>query len=194
MSDHASALPGVQYGRITRHADDRGAFREIWRASLADALTPEATGDQPGTRPAYVQANLSSSNAGVLRGLHFHQRQLDLWIVASGRAWVALVDVRPMLEGGEGPVVETRELVADEWVVIPTGVAHGFLALEPLELVYFVTNPYDGSDELGFAWDDPAAGVAWPVLGATADGRPILSDRDQGNPSLAAMVARVRGG
>ena len=30
------------------------------------------------------------------------------------------------------PLVETRELTADEWVDIPIGVAHGFLALEPL--------------------------------------------------------------
>ena len=51
--------------------------------------------------------------------------------------------------------------------MIPAGVAHGFLALEPLELLYLVTNLYDGSDELGFAWDDPA--VARPVAAASAD-------------------------
>ena len=61
------------------------------------------------------------------------------------------------------PVVETRELGADDWVEIPVGVAHGFLALEPLELVYLVTTAYDGSDELGFAWDDPLAAVPWPA-------------------------------
>ena len=188
----ASVLPGVRYGALARHADERGAFRELWRADVWN-LDPADTGAVPGTQPAFVQANLSSSAAGVLRGLHFHQRQLDLWIVASGRAWVALVDVRPMLAGGSAPVVETRELVADEWVVIPTGVAHGFLALEPLELVYFVTNPYDGSDELGFAWDDPTAAVGWPLLTVTPDGRPILSDRDRRNPSLPAMVREVRG-
>ena len=70
--------------------------------------------------------------------------------------------------------------------------AHGFLALEPLELIYLVTNWYDGSDELGFAWDDPAVGVAWPTLAATADGRPIVSERDASNPSLAELVARIR--
>ena len=55
---------------------------------------------------------------------------------------------------------------------IPTGVAHGFLALEPLELLYLVTNEYDGSDELGFAWDDPLAGVPWPPVPATAGRSP----------------------
>ena len=129
----------------------------------------------------------------MLRGLHFHRRQLDHWVVATGRALVALVDVRPMLADPQAaPVVETRELGVDEWVEIPVGVAHGFLALEPLELVYLVTNAYDGSDELGFAWDDPRAAVPWPVIDATADGHPILSERDRSNPSLTALVEGLR--
>ena len=129
----------------------------------------------------------------MLRGLHFHRRQLDHWIVARGRALVALVDVRPMIERRDPrPLVEVRELTEDGTVTIPTCVAHGFLALEPLELVYLVTNEYDGSDELGFAWDDADASVPWPEVPGTPDGRPILSDRDRANPSLASLVARLR--
>ena len=187
-----SDLPGVRYGAIARHADSRGAFRELWRASAFPALTPADTGAAAGTEPRFVQANLSSSAAGVLRGLHYHRRQLDYWVVGSGRAFVALVDVRPVAEGRGGAVVETRELAADDWVVIPAGVAHGFLALDPLELLYLVTNEFDGSDELGFAWDDRAVGVRWPTVDATPDGRPILSDRDRSNPSLAQLVASLR--
>jgi dTDP-4-dehydrorhamnose 3,5-epimerase len=187
-----STLPGVRYGAIARHGDDRGAFRELWRASAFPVLTPADTGAPAGSEPQFVQANLSSSVAGVLRGLHYHRRQLDYWTVATGRAFVALVDVRPLIAGSGPSVVETRELVADEWVVIPAGVAHGFLAVEPLELVYLVTNEFDGTDELGFAWDDPAVGVPWPLVGATPDGRPILSERDRSNPSLAELVASLR--
>lgn len=190
----ASALPGVRYGAIARHGDSRGAFREIWRASWFADLTAEATGAPHGAAPRFVQANVSTSAPGVLRGLHFHQRQLDDWVVGAGRAFVALVDLRAMIDGtADAPAVETRELAADDWVVIPRGVAHGFLALEPLELVYLVTNEYDGSDELGFAWDDPTAAVPWPAVGATPDGRPILSDRDRSNPSLVELVGRLRG-
>jgi dTDP-4-dehydrorhamnose 3,5-epimerase len=187
-----SVLPGVRFGAIARHADSRGAFRELWRASAFPALTPGDTGAPAGSEPRFVQANLSSSAAGVLRGLHYHRRQLDYWVVAAGRAFVALVDVRPVADGRGGAVVETRELAADDWVVIPAGVAHGFLALEPLELVYLVTNEFDNRDELGFAWDDPAVGVPWPALPATPDGQPILSDRDRSNPSLAELVASLR--
>ena len=187
-----SALQGVRYGAIARHADSRGAFRELWRASAFPTLTHGETGAPAGTEPQFVQANLSTSAPGVLRGLHYHRRQLDYWVVAAGRAFVALVDVRPVAAGSGSVAVETRELAADEWVVIPAGVAHGFLALEPLDMLYLVTNEYDGADELGFAWDDPAVGVPWPAVPVTSDGRPILSERDQTNPPLAELVARLR--
>jgi dTDP-4-dehydrorhamnose 3,5-epimerase len=176
-----STLPGVRYGAVARHADDRGSFRELWRAGTIEAGAP------------FVQVNLSTSAPGVLRGLHLHRRQLDYWVVASGRAFVALVDVRSMLDRSENvPAVETRELDVDDWVTIPEGVAHGFLALEPLELLYLVTNLYDGSDELGFAWDDPAVAVPWPVVDQTPEGRPIVSERDASNPPLADLVGKLR--
>jgi dTDP-4-dehydrorhamnose 3,5-epimerase len=180
MSAAESPIPGVTWGAIERHADERGSFRELWRSS-----------DLP---KAFVQVNLSSSAAGVLRGLHLHRQQVDHWVVASGRAFVALVDARPLLDGsGDQPIVDARELAADGSVTIPPGVAHGFFALEPLDLVYLVSNEYDGSDEHGFAWDDPAVAVPWPAVPATADGRPILSERDRANPPLAELVARLRG-
>lgn len=194
MSDGTIELAGVAWGQIARYADERGSFRELWRASVM----PEG----------FVQVNLSISAPGVLRGLHVHRRQLDHWIVASGRAFVALVDLRAALAPAgsasapagsasapprpDSIVVATRTLEADETVTIPAGIAHGFLALEPLELIYLVTNEYDGSDELGFAWDDPLAGVPWPSLPATPDGRPILSDRDRANPPLAELIADLQ--
>jgi dTDP-4-dehydrorhamnose 3,5-epimerase len=188
-TDPASALPGVSYGRRAVFADPRGSFSEIWRASEFD-LDATATG-LPDSR--FVQANLSRSSVGVLRGLHYHRRQLDYWVVAEGRAFVALVDVRPVIADlAAKAVVETRVLEAGETVTIPTGVAHGFLALERLALIYLVTNQYDGSDELGFAWDDPDVGVAWPRIEGTPDGRPILSGRDASNPRLAELVASLR--
>ncbi len=191
-NDSPSRLAGVRYGRRDRIADQRGSFAELWRASAfgriaeVDAGLPEAT---------FVQANLSTSAAGVLRGLHYHRRQLDYWAVLAGRALVALVDVRPVLADlNARAVVETRELGELETVVIPAGVAHGFLALEPIRLLYLVTNEYDGSDELGFAWDDPEVGVPWPSIPGTPDGRPVLSARDSSNPTLRALVERLRAG
>lgn len=177
----ASRIPGVRFLRHVRHEDRRGAFREIWRASTF----PDVGSGR------FVQANLSTSTKGVLRGLHFHRRQLDFWTVEGGIAFVALVDIRPLLERqGDRPAVETRTLQPDEAVVIPAGVAHGFLAIEDLDLLYLVTNEYDGTDELGFAWDDPAVGVPWPSVDGPS-GKPIVSDRDATHPPLAEVVARL---
>ncbi len=191
------AIRGIRTGRIARHQDERGMFRELWRSSAFGALDPAETGPTAdvaaGRPPRFVQANLSTSAPGVLRGLHCHRHQLDYWVVIGGRAFVALVDVRDVLHGRAEPAVETREMGPDEWVVIPAGVAHGFLAVEPLDLLYLVTDEYDGTDELGFSWDDPSAAVPWPSDLPTPDGRPILSDRDRSNPTLAELVATLRG-
>lgn len=175
-------IDGVTLGRLNRYPDARGSFAEAWRAHGLREHPPFAG----------VQANLSSSERGVLRGLHLHRRQSDLWIVQSGVAFVALVDVRSMIvQRAERPTVMTARLNRDDTVMIPPLVAHGFLAIEPLELLYIVTNEYDGTDELGFAWDDPLVTIPWPEM-PTADGRPVLSDRDQHNQPLVDLVEVVR--
>jgi dTDP-4-dehydrorhamnose 3,5-epimerase len=115
--------------------------------------------------------------------MHFHRRQSDLWIVSSGRALVAACDLRHVAETGAAPRTEVHELKTGDCIFLPPLVAHGFLALESMELIYFVTNEYDGSDELGFAWDDPLAAIAWPI------DDPILSGRDMANPDLMAAIA-----
>jgi dTDP-4-dehydrorhamnose 3,5-epimerase len=181
-----SRIDGVRIGHLPRHADGRGSFREVWRASWY----ADGGGEEP--PPSFVQANISVSGPGVLRGLHLHRRQVDHWVVVDGRACVGLVDVRPAMAGGASPIVETHELRADDWLAIPVGVAHGFLALEPLTLLYLVSAEFDGSDELGFAWDDPVVGVPWPPAPGTPDGRPIVSERDSSAPSLEQLLGDVR--
>ncbi len=175
-------LHGVWRRKLAFHADGRGAFAEIWRESWTEglpSLVPGAT---------MRQGNLSRSHARVLRGMHMHERQADLWIVLEGKAFVALVDLRSTL--AEGGPVRSESIEADpgETLFLPEGIAHGFYAREPLTLLYLVTNEYDGKDEHGFAWDDATAGVPWP------DKDPIISARDAEAPSLHALVEALRGG
>jgi len=173
-----ASIQGVTWGRVARHADERGSFREAWRASAFAA-----------EHGRFVQANVSLSGPGVLRGLHYHRGQLDHWVVLAGRVFVALVDLRALRTDPRAVApTESRTIGADETVTIPPYVAHGFLALEPTELLYLVTNEYDGSDERGIAWDDPELAVPWPVAGLT--GRtPILSPRDRASPRLRELGA-----
>jgi dTDP-4-dehydrorhamnose 3,5-epimerase len=177
-------LPGVWLRDLVPISDERGAFIETWRASWMGELPAEVVADWAGV----AQMNLSRSHARVLRGLHFHQRQSDYWMVVDGRAFVALADLRPIVAGADKPNIATLELDASQALLIPENVAHGFWAHTPLLLAYLVTTEYDGSDEHGFAWNDPLAGIRWP------DDRPILSSRDAANPSLTDALARLRPG
>ena len=164
------------------HADERGSFTELWRSSWLHGVRSRDA------KLEMSQANVSRSDAGVLRGLHFHLRQADYWVQLEGRAFVALVDLREMLDGRDELSVETFDLDRGDALFIPEGVAHGFFAYVPMTLVYLVTNEYDGTDELGFAWNDEQARVQWPVSA------PTLSGRDSSNPALRDVISRMRSG
>ena len=131
-----------------------------------------------------LQANLSSSRAGVLRGLHFHHNQADYWWVPSGTILVGLYDLRAGSPTA-GVGTEVRLSSDDDelrGVYIPRGVAHGFLAETDVLMHYLVDAYHTGEDEFGVAWNDPDAGIRWGTL------EPILSDRDRSNPPLADVL------
>ena len=83
-----------------------------------------------------MQCNRSDSKPGVLKGLHYHHNQIDYWYVPIGRPRAALVDIRQhsptylntyMVEMGEENEIG---------LYIPSGVAHGFIALTDVTLTY----------------------------------------------------------
>jgi dTDP-4-dehydrorhamnose 3,5-epimerase len=156
-------IPGTIVVDLDVHKDERGQFVEILRSK-----------NYPGV---FVQANHSRSKAGVLRGLHYHSHQADLWYVVSGRAQVGLADLR-----ARSGVPKTATLTLDgkdaRSLYIPPGIAHGFLALTDVDLIYWVTKEYDASDEHGVAWNDPTLAIDWVVE------KPILSPRDMSNDDL----------
>jgi len=125
----------------------------------------------------FVQANHSHSKKGVLRGLHWHRHQADAWYVVNGHAQAMLADLRTP---SDHPAVVPIDLVGGQPQVlyIPPGVAHGFLGVTDVDLIYWVTGYYDASDEFGVAWDDPSLAAPWKTES------PVLSDRDKANPKL----------
>jgi dTDP-4-dehydrorhamnose 3,5-epimerase len=145
--------------------DERGRFTETFRK----AWFPQRSWER-------IQVNRSASRAGVLRGLHYHFRQVDYWFVAEGKIRAALYDLRP--DSPTYLVAQTVEIgdCDEKGLFIPVGVAHGFVALTDAVLIYVVDNYYDSTDEYGLAWDDPEVAMPWGVES------PILSARDAGNP------------
>lgn len=156
-------IPGVVLGTPRLLQDVRGSFLEIFREDLLGVK--------------FVQANHSQSKEGVLRGLHYHRKQADAWYVINGEAQAMLADLR---KKQDKPKVASVDLSAKEprILYIPPGVAHGFLAITDVDLIYWVTHYYDASDEFGVAWDDPSLEAPWRIRD------PVLSDRDKGNGSL----------
>jgi dTDP-4-dehydrorhamnose 3,5-epimerase len=127
------------------------------------------------------QVVVTASAPNALRGMHYHLRQSDLLYVTSGRAFVALLDLR---EHAAAP--ETFWLGNDETLLIPPGVAHGYATVESATMAYLLTKEADGTDEHGFRYDDAAAAIPWPVA------RPLLSSRDQNAGTLDRAIAHVR--
>jgi dTDP-4-dehydrorhamnose 3,5-epimerase len=156
-AERLDRIPGVLLLRSEVHGDRRGFFVETVREDVVGA--------------SFVQGNHSHSQAGVLRGLHFHARQADAWYVVRGRARVGLADLRTRTET---PAALAVDLSEDDpaTLYIPPGVAHGFAALTEIDLVYWVTHYFDGQDEHSVAWNDPTLAVPWQIED------PMLSDRD----------------
>jgi dTDP-4-dehydrorhamnose 3,5-epimerase len=167
-------IRGVYLVPLRAFTDDRGYFFESFRRSWLP----------PGT-PDMVQGNVSFSRAGVLRGMHYHLRQADFWLVPSGHVRAALFDLRATSPSrGASQVLE----LGDEHplgIYIPPGVAHGHYAVSASLMTYLVDQYYDGADEKGIRWDDPALGIDWRAR------NPILSARDQETPRLADVPAEL---
>jgi dTDP-4-dehydrorhamnose 3,5-epimerase len=149
-------IDGLKLIPLVRFEDERGWFVELRRDSLL-----------PGRM---VQTNVSWSRQGVIRGLHFHERdQDDLFACLAGTARVVVLD-RQTGEtftadiGDENPVA----------VYIPGRHAHGFEALTDCLFCYHVTQEYDPADpdEQTLPWNDPRVGHLWSTR------YPILSGRD----------------
>ena len=170
----SETIVGVFHVVPTVHRDKRGLFVETFRREWI-----------PGGREM-IQANRADRTAGCIVGLHYHLHQADFWYVPFGRARVVLHDLR---EGGptDGATL-SLELSGDNHrgVFIPPGVAHGFAAVTDMVITYLVDGYYNPADELGLRWDDPAVTADWGVS------EPILSARDQANPSRDAIPAGRR--
>lgn len=160
-------IAGVKLVRLESYEDVRGRFMETFRKEWF----PERTW-------AAVQSNRSDSRAGVLRGLHYHFHQVDYWYVSAGRVRVGLADLRrssPTFAASQVFEVDEQQPLG---IFIPSGVAHGFLALTAATLTYVVDQYYDRNDELGVVWNDPTLALPWGVSA------PLLSERDRVLPTL----------
>ena len=174
-----TSLPGVFELRPVIHHDTRGFFIETYhQAKFADM----------GIADAFVQDNHSRSTKGTLRGLHYQLRypQAKLCRVVEGEALDVAVDIRvgsPNFGQWTSVLLSAKQL---NQVYIPTGFAHGYLALtDTVQFLYKCSDFYDPADEHGIAWNDPDLKISWGIS------VPIVSEKDAKYQKLAQVPAEL---
>jgi len=157
--------------------DERGYFYETYQFLKFKDM---------GISDVFVQDNQSASVKGTLRGLHFQKPAFDqskLVRVVRGKVLDVAVDIRK-----GSPTYgkyEMVELSAENHFqfYIPSGFAHGFLALEDDTIfTYKCSNYYDKASEGGLLWSDPTIAIDWnysnPLVSAKDQILPVLSEFD----------------
>jgi len=174
-------LPEVLVLEPSVFRDDRGYFFESYNRTAFNGVV--------GCEVEFVQDNHSRSAMGVLRGLHFQRSpraQGKLVRVTKGRAFDVAVDIRP--DSPRFGRWTSVELSAGNFrqLWIPTGFAHGFLALEDDTHVQYKTTDYYARELEGcILWNDPSIGIPWPL---PAGSQPMLSPKDAVAPGLSTLT------
>lgn len=175
MEVHPTDLPGVYRLETKPHGDARGLFARLY---CPDTLA------QHQITFASTQINLSTNPVPhTLRGLHFQKpphAEAKLVRVIQGRVRDVVVDLR------EGPTFGhwiAEDLSAESFraLLLPEGVAHGFLTLEPdTHVLYQMGRAHVPGHADGLRWNDPDLAIDWPAVPA------VMSDKDATWPDFAS--------
>ncbi|HUS87350.1 MAG TPA: dTDP-4-dehydrorhamnose 3,5-epimerase [Bacteroidales bacterium] len=166
-------FPGLVIIEPSVFKDSRGYFFESY--NLKDFL-----GNNIVFNP--VQDNESSSQKGVIRGLHYQlnpMAQAKLIRVIRG----SILDVAVDLRKGSPTygLWKSVELNSEEkrQLFIPRGFAHGFSVIsDDAIILYKCDNLYSPGHERGILYNDPDLGIDWEVDHAGS----VISDKDRHNP------------
>jgi dTDP-4-dehydrorhamnose 3,5-epimerase len=160
--------------------DARGSFSEWFRADHLEAAT--------GFRLNPIQANISRSSRGVVRGIHYADippGQAKYVMPLTGLIIDFVVDIRegsPTFGQWEGVTLDSK---SHDAILIEPGLGHAFIALDDLTTVtYLVTDSHRPEREHGINPLDRDISLTFP------DGiELVLSDKDLSAPTLAEALA-----
>lgn len=159
------------------YGDERGFFYESFQVMRYQEML--------GINDNFVQDNLSRSQKGVLRGLHYQSRhsQGKLVSVLAGEVFDVAVDIRigsPTYGQWVG-VILSAENRRQLW--IPKGFAHGFYVMSSLaDFFYKCTDYYYPEFEVSISYLDPKLAITWPF-----DGEIQLSPKDLAAKNLHSI-------
>lgn len=156
--------------------DHRGFFTESYS---------ERDFKEAGIDIDFVQDNHSlSTQAGVLRGLHFQRgkaAQTKLIRVVTGAVLDVIVDVRagsPTYKQWEGYILSASNY---RQLLVPKGFAHGFVTLtDNVNFLYKCDGYYDAEADGGISFKTPELNIDWPIDFDQA----ITSEKDANQPTF----------
>ena len=160
----------------TVHGDERGEFVEWFRADYLKNTT--------GIDFSAIQANLSVSQKGTLRGIHFADvppGQAKYVMCPTGAIRDYVVDIRvgsPTFGTWEAVTLTAQDRNA---ILVDVGLGHAFVALEEETTVtYLVTDHYKPQAEHAINPQDPDLALEFPFSGQEL----LVSAKDRDAPSL----------
>ncbi len=172
-------IPEVVLIKPKVFGDERGYFVETFRQDKFEAAL--------GYQVDFVQDNESSSQRGVLRGLHFQlppYAQSKLVRVIQGKVLDVVVDIR---QGSPTFGQYVAAELSDEnkhQLFVPRGFAHAFVVLsESAIFAYKVDNYYASECDRGLAFDDPQLAIDWQLPSDVLQ----LSAKDRQQPALSEL-------
>jgi dTDP-4-dehydrorhamnose 3,5-epimerase len=173
------AIEGAWLAESPVWSDDRGFFREWFKREEIFLKTGKDFSAQ--------QANISVSNKGVIRGIHYSlapEGQAKWITCVSGSIIDVIIDVRP-----NSPTYKRIEYVdlngkEGRSVLVGKGLGHGFISLEDKSAVsYLISSPYSAEVEFEIVPTDKVLNINWHLELVGGLGV-ILSSKDAGAPTL----------
>jgi dTDP-4-dehydrorhamnose 3,5-epimerase len=169
-------IKGAFFISNSKHEDSRGEFVEWFRSDTIE--------DQTGLVFRTMQANLSVSAAGSLRGIHYADvppGQAKYLTCVSGAILDYIVDIRagsPTFGQWEAVSLTAENRNA---VLIDVGLGHAFVALEPDTTVsYLVTDHFKPESEHAINPLDAELGLEFPLPQRDL----LVSSKDQAAPGF----------
>lgn len=191
VSVESLQIPEIKSIVFARFADARGYFTETIRADDLRQLAEIPLFNQVN----WQQTNESYSIANVVRGLHFQWGNHMGKLVRSieGRLIDLIMDIR--LDSQSFGKIIGRSLYYDptepnqEWIWVPPGFAHGFVAITDCRMEYFCTSIWSPKTERAISIFDQ--NIDWSLMESKLEtevkkvlANPKIADKDRNGMTL----------
>ena len=155
--------------------DSRGYFREIFLKKLFK-------------KKKFIFWCMSKSKKNVLRGMHIQTKKTQTKIVSvvKGKILDVVIDFRPKSKsfGKHFKTIISEKNCKS--LLIPAGFAHGLLALDKENIVFYGNDNYrSANNEATISWNDPIIKINWPSE------KKIISNKDKSGTSFKEFVKKI---